>query len=253
MIKDISRDEYLFSEEEYDILSKDTCKLTNEDNHARNMRLSIQRKLLDLNSQILPMIKEHKLDIHNHRIPRNVTSQPYPNPRNYWSVDWICVRYGRDARDIRLLNLDAIPGEDEEFGFLKFQCMQVTVVEQGVEVVLFHSIPTNSFDRGYVHNNIDNEEYRQKLIELVKKLQGYGFVWYAGDDKFEFDTHKSEEFIDFYKNSDRYHTYSYLCKQIPRWDERLLKKNIAQASFEIMDQMYELFQHMKWPMNGGTI
>lgn len=253
MIKDISREEYLFTEEEFNILSEETAMLTNENDEVRILRKSIQQKLLDINAQILPMISKHKLDIHNHRVPRNITSQPFPYPRNYWKVNWICVRYGRSPRDIKLLNLDSVAGEDDEFGFLKFQCFQVDVLYTGVEVSIFHSLPNNSFDRGYVHSKIDDTEFKQKLIDVINNIKGYGFKWYAGDACFDFDTNKAEDFIDFYKKNDTYHKYSSITLAIPRWDKRLLKDHIAENIFEIIDQLYPLFQLMKWPLDGGNV
>ena len=109
-----------------------------------------------------------------------------------------------------------------------------------------HSIPRNSYDRGYLHDNIDNPEVQSKLLDAMYKLKGYGFKWYTDNGEFEIDKHSVGEFIDWYKKNDTLYTYSFCTVVIPRWDERLTKSNWVKTCLDYLTLIYDLYLATRW-------
>ena len=256
MIKDIDRSEYVFTDEDFDTFSVSNATIPSyEDINIKRRREAVQQKLLEINIEINQWIVKSGYDhLYNHPKEKNITSAVYPNPHNNMKVDWMAVRYGRNPKDIEIINNKENFGmnksfEDSDFGFLRFSCFQVGLTKDGVDIGLCHSIPNDSLDRGYTHDKIKNDpQFIDKLINVIKKLQGYGYVWTSGSEEFAFDYREAEEFPDWYSRNDSLHTYSFLTVHIPKWDKRITKENIAETSCDIIDQLYELYELTRYEM-----
>ena len=240
---------FYFIDDEYNILSSDYMYKNNyEDKYVKDNRDSIKQKLLDLNTEILSQIKKDKLDLHNHFNTKNIISLTYPCPRNKDKVDWIGVRYGVSKRTISLINGPEKFDEHSDFGFLKFGCLQISISSTGVQVQLVHSIPNDSFDRGYLHDNLMKDtQLQNNIIESLKPLKGLGFKWYFGNECVKLDDYEPEEFINLYNTKDQFHTYSMLTLEIPKTDERLLESNIHNL-YKYIKLLYPLYNTLKFPI-----
>lgn len=250
MLKDLkSNNEYLFTEEDYETFSQEN--LHSKDVEINKRRSTIRSKLIDIHSEVENVIRN--LGLNPHWSKRNITALPYITPRTESTgVNWIGLRYGRDKRTIKLMTADLpkVSDEDQEFSFLKFQCIQVGISYEGLEISLFHSNPSNSFDRGYLHDKLKTDtELQNKVIEEIKSLKGYGIKWYTGQHCFDIDNERAEDFINFYDSKDEYNTYSFAEVLIPRWDRRLCKDQIYNTIMDYVDLFSELYEYTKWQPN----
>lgn len=244
LLKDIPKENYVFTDEDFDTFKEIYWRDKSwEINKARK---AVQSKLLSYNDEIMNYFKNNKYDLHNHYSERNITSLPYCTDfGNGDRVAWLGIRYGVNPDIINLMNYDK-DREDKKDGFLMFSCLGVNVISSGVEIGLTHSIPRNSYDRGYLHDNIDNPEVQSKLLDAMYKLKGYGFKWYTDNGEFEIDKHSVGEFIDWYKKNDTLYTYSFCTVVIPRWDERLTKSNWVKTCLDYLTLIYDLYLATRW-------
>ena len=245
-IKDINQEQYLFTEEDYDVFDPELIRCTDlEINRKRNI---VKSKLIKLHNEIyLTIHKEYKVDKHYN--DKYITSLPYCNQHNNWEVHWLGLRYGQDGKIVKEMDKD-IADNDPLRGFLMYQCYQINVTNKAFEISIYHSTPRNTYDRGYVHSKIDDKEYQQKLIDAINKLKGHGFIYYAGEGKFNIDQEEAENFIKFYNKYDLYGTYSSCIVAIPVKSRLLLKENIVTTCIDYIDLLSELFNVMRWVKNG---
>lgn len=250
MLKDIKNsDLYLFNEKDYETFSQEN--LHSKDIEINNRRNRVRTKLIDLHLDIEDEIK--KLNLNPHWNKRNITALPYITPRTEGTgVNWIGLRYGRDKKTIKDMTADIpkVSDEDQEFSFLKFQCIQVGIDYEGMGISLFHSNPSNSFDRGYLHDKLKTDtKLKSKVIEEISKLKGYGIKWYTGNHIFNIDLEDAIKFIEFYDKYDEYNTYSFAEIIIPRWDSRLKKSEINNTVIDYVDLLTPLYETIKWKPN----
>lgn len=250
MLKDFKNsDMYLFNEEDYETFSNEN--LHSKDVEINNRRNMVRAKLIDIHLDIEDVIKN--LDLNPHWNKRNITALPYITPRTETTgVNWIGLRYGRDKKTIKSMTADLpkVSDEDQEFSFLKFQCIQVGISYEGMGISLFHSNPSNSFDRGYLHDNLKNDlKLQDKIIQEINKLKGYGIKWYTGEHCFDIDKEESNKFIEFYDKYDEYNTYSFAEIVIPRWDARLKKDVINNTVTDYVDLLTSLYEVTMWKSN----
>ena len=238
----IEEDDYYFTKEDFDIFEKSLQ--TSKDINLNKQRKEVQDKLLHLNPKIISKLNGKKL--FNHYNSKNITSLPYCHPRNNFRVNWIGLRYGQDPKVIKDMNAGNLP-EDDGYSFLQFACIQVSVVYEGLQIALFHSIPQNSFDRGYLHDHIDDSNFADNLVNIIDDLKGLGLYWDCNGTIYEFDKHdNSYDFIDWYKKEDEYGTYSICAINIPRWDIRLLQENLLDSIMFYIDKLYYLLEVIRW-------
>lgn len=263
MVKDISN--FYFTDEEYDIFAEkhqNTRTL-----YTEKIRKEVQEKLLDLNVDMLKLIRDRKLELFNHSKQQNITSLIFPCVFNKGKVNWLGVRYGKHPADIRELNKTI--GKDEKdikMGFQKHACMQINVGYNGVDVGIFHAVPNDAVDRWYLHDHINNNDTKliDAILNQIEGLKGFGFEWNIWDTNLEgvelpdfggsnlpekvyrFDVENAEDFISWYKANDRDGCYSSMLVHFPRYDERINKDNIANTSIEIFEQLYDLYKLLSW-------
>lgn len=241
MIKDIN--DFYFTEEDFETFKPEWQ--TNKELWLNNRRKDVQQELLELHKQIYPKIKENGWNLWEHYNSKNITSLPYCHPRNNFRVNWLGIRYGQDPTIIKFMNQDKLP-DDDGYSFLQFACIQVSVVNSGIDIALFHSIPQNSFDRGYVHDHINDLKFKTQLINIVNELKGYGIQWDCNGHTFYFDVDPAEQFPTFYEKYDEYNTYSTCHVYIPMWDIRLQKDNIVNTIMYYMELLYKLLEVVRW-------
>ena len=253
MIKDINS--FYFTDDDYDIFSRTNATLNTKD--IRDKRLHLQEKLLTLNSELYPHILQNNLNLSVHQNPEHITSLAYPCAFNCYRVDWLGIRYGRNARDIRDLEkvINNIPNyqktaEDKRLGFQKYACLQVNVCYSGVEIGIFHSVPNFAVDRLYMHEHLHDKELQQKILNEIKKLKGYGYKWQISNQDytytFDLDADNVSNFIDFYKSCDKQGCWSSMLKHFPRYDEKINKYNIIDTALEIMTDLKPLYELVIW-------
>lgn len=253
MIKNIN--DFYFTNDEYDIFSKENASLGTKEIQERRNRL--QEKLLQLNSELYPLILQNNLNLSTHKSSEHITSLAYPCFFNRYRVDWLGIRYGRNARDIQDLEevINNIPNyqrtrEDKRLGFQKYACLQVNICYTGVEIGIFHSVPDFAVDRMYMHEHLDNKELQNKIIEEIRKLKGYGYVWEISNEDvvypFDFDKEDPKDFIKFYKDNDKDGCWSMMLKHFPRYDERINKQNIVNTALEIITDLKPLYELVIW-------
>lgn len=247
---------YYFDELDFNTFEESKVTLNTKD--IRDARKRVKGKLLDLNDELLQVLRQAKLDLHNHSNPNNITSLIQPCEYNHGKVNWLGIRYGRSASAIAELNFGLGKDEkDEKLGFQKYSCMQVNICYDGVEVGLYHAVPADSVDRWNLHEHIDDTELQTKLINEIRNLQGYGYKWIVSDKignryEFDFDNRKAEEFISFYKEYDKDGCYSSMLMHFPRWDERIQSSNLVMTCYKIIEQLYNLYQLIIWKKKEGT-
>lgn len=244
LLKDIPRDNYVFTEEDFDTFKEIYWR--DKSYEMNKSRKIVQQKLLNYNDGIINYLKNNKYDLHNHYSERNITSLPYCTDfGNGDKVVWMGIRYGVNPDLLGNLNFDKLSGDRKE-SFLNFQCIGVNVTEHGVEIGLTHSIPRNSWDRNYLHEHIDDPDVQTKVMDALYKLKGYDFTWYIGSEEFWIDRHSVSEFIDWYKKNDLSGTYSFCTVTIPRWDERLTKSNFSKTCLDYITLIYDLYLATRW-------
>ena len=254
MLKDLKNSEeycsvYLFNEEDYETFSKENIHSKDVDiNRRRNV---VKSKLVDIHSQIGGIVEN--LGLNPHWSKRNITALPYITPRTEGTgLNWIGLRYGRDKGTVKLMTADLpkVSDEDQEFSFLKFQCIQVGISYEGLGISLFHSNPSNSFDRGYLHDKLKTDtDLQNVIIREINNLKGYGIKWYTGNHIFNIDLEDAIKFIEFYDKYDEYNTYSFAEIIIPRWDSRLKKNEINNTVIDYVDLLTPLYETIKWKPN----
>lgn len=181
--------------------------ISKDDSNIRESRIEVRDKMLSIHNRIYEDIKELGIDCHWRK--DNITSLIRPCQYNKGKVDWIGVRYGKQAWEIKELNKGAI---ENELGFQKHACIQYAISASGFEINLFHDVPHDAVDRGVLHRNLENLEKRIQIEEELRKLKGHGFYWHIGDAKFDLDKDDISKFYEFYINNDRDGKLSSLCK-----------------------------------------
>lgn len=202
---------YFFKFEDYEIFFNRNQYRT--DSTIAKKRKAVQEKLIAIHELIYPKVK--KLNLNCHWDPNHVTSLIWPSPYNRNRVNWMGVRYGKTKYEIKQLNKGIIE-KDEEYGFQKHACLQFCIYSKGFDISLYHAVAHGAVDRAHVHEKLDDQSFRKKLVEEIRKIQGYGIVWYLDDyivdvsEEFVFDEEEPENFIKFYKENDREGKSSYL-------------------------------------------
>lgn len=237
---------YYFNEDDYKIF--DTENVSSIRPEIIEKRKIVQQKLFDINDDIKDILRNKNL--HNHWRNENITSLIYPCVFNLGKVSWLGIRYGRSKEEVNQLNYNLGVNSKERKGFQKHACFQINIEKKGVAIGLYHAVAEGAIDRMFLHENIDNK--KDILINEIKKIQGYGFVWDIWDKqdtnyRFEFDNHNPEDFIDFYKINDMDGRTSFLLYLIPKKDKRIqTKKGIEEISLEIIDMLYDFYNEIIW-------
>lgn len=254
MIKDI--DDLYFTDEDFDVFEPAKATLNTSD--IRDRRKLVQQKLLEFNEQDLyPLINAHNLNLKVHNKPEHITSLAYPCFWNNYRVDWLGIRYGRNSRDIAQLEeiMNTLPNyqrtaEDKKLGFQKYACLQVNVCYSGLEVGIFHSVPNFAVDRMYMHEHLGESQLQTAIINEIKKLKGYGYVWTIGNQYenhvYDLDIEKAEDFIQFYNSYDRDGMWSSMLKHFPRYDDKIDKNHITETCYSIIEQLKPLYELIIW-------
>lgn len=255
MAKDISN--FYFTDEDYDVFHKDKAALNTRE--VREKRGLVQEKLLAFNRDFLyPKILQGGLNLATHKSPEHITSLSYPCAFNNYRVDWLGIRYGRNARDIEelqeIMSMGASSGllgvEDKKYGFQKYACLQVNISYTGLDVGLFHSTPEDAVDRMYLMKHIDDMNVQDGIIEELRKLKGHGYVWTISDNEFShsfnIDAERPEDFIAFYREYDRKGMWSMMLKHFPRYDEKINNVNLLNTCYNIIEQLKPLYELVIW-------
>lgn len=250
MIKNIN---YYFDDEDYDVfeLSRQGLNTSAEREARENVRL----KLLELNKLLLSDITNAGMDLHNHpdsiKNPRLITSLTMPCEFNKGKVNWLGVRYGKSKQHLDLLNYGInYKDKNDKLGFQKYACMQVDVCYSGVDVGIYHAVPNDALDRGYLQDKID--EIAPEIIKQLQTIRFKGYKWNVYDpvenklNVFDFDERPLEEFIPWYKEYDGNGKYSSMLKHFPRLDERISVDNIEDTCFDILSELYDLYRVLSW-------
>ncbi len=260
----IDNTNYYFTDDEYDVFKED--RQTSALKPEMDMRRRIRQKLLDLNEEILPIIKEKGWNLHNHYKKSNVTSMIVPNELNKGRVNWLGVRYGKSKSELEQLNY-GLPryGDDRSgdiLGFQKYTCMQINVSYTGFEAGIYFAVPHDSVDRNYLQDKID--DLKDQIVSELNNLKGYGFKWsvwntnidaqnsvpdfgYADpENTFDFDARDPEEFIDWWKKNDVDGCYSSMLMHFPRHDKRISEEAIVETIIDIFEKLYDFYNIISW-------
>lgn len=260
MLKDVSIDDYLFTDEDYDTFQEQYQKSIHPDIMRR--RKQVQEKLDIIHQDLLPELwkRGYNVDIHPAatKWKRLKYSWDRPVPYNKGIVNWMGIRYGRKT-EVEALNWGA-EEKEQKIGFQKFTCFQVDVAQYGVEVGMFHAVPYDNIDRPEMRSKMSNAKFRQGLIDILKDLKGYGLVWSVSpkglgtpedvEQTFAFDFEDVENFPEWYMKYDTDGSYSSLLYRFPKWDRRVLKENIVNSCLDIFDILYPIYDYIKWKGKG---
>lgn len=237
---------YYFNEKDYEIFDENNVSSIRPE--ILEQRKIVQQKLYDINDNIKDELL--KKNLHNHWRNENITSLIYPCVFNLGKVNWLGIRYGRSKREVNQLNCNLGANSKERKGFQKHACFQINIESKGIAIGLYHAVAEGAIDRMFLHEYIDDK--KDILIREIEKIQGYGFVWDIWDKqgnnyRFEFDNHKPEEFIDFYKKNDTDGRTSFLLYLIPKKDKRIkTQEGIEEISLEIIDILYDFYNEIIW-------
>ena len=235
----------------YELQDKNTKEL-------RKGRKQVQNKLLELNDYLKSRVINYNL--HPHWKKENITSLLFPCEYNHGRVSWIGLRYGRSKREISLLN-EGRESKDLFLGFQKYNCFQIDISLDGLDIGIYHSVPNDSVDRMYVRENIDTPSFQLELKRILPTLLGYGYKFSVGQlgavsnkwetKTFEFDAYYEKdivkEFTLFYKTYVTDGTHSSLLYHYPRYDERIAQKELIEYEFiKHIERLYPLYDQMSW-------
>ena len=262
MLNGVVKEDYLFTNDDYDTFKEEYHSSIRPDIMDRRHR--VQEKLDLIHKEVLPEFvkKGYNISIHPaaDKWPRLKYSWDRPVPYNKGKVDWMGIRYGRKT-DIDDLNF-GITNKDQKIGFQKYTCFQIDVAQYGLEVGIFHAVPHDSIDRMNMHEKLRDDEFRSGLVNILKQIEGYGFVWSISpkgtgtpedvEHIFNFDIDEIETFPDFYEKYDVDGTYSSLLYRFPKWDRRVLKENITKSCLDIFDLLYPVYDYIKWKRKEGV-
>ncbi|MDR9855632.1 phospholipase D family protein [Paenibacillus sp. VCA1] len=245
---DYDLDSYYFTFQDYETLFPKYH--SSESPIIRKRRDEVRRKLLNLNDILKYELV--KLNLHNHwassKNPKWTTSQIEPSSYNHDRVSWICVRYGKHKKNALLGG-----GSAEHYeSFVKHACMQVTVVEDGIQIGLFHATANGAIDRNYLRSKIDS--LRDEIHYQIAKLRGEQLVWHIYDPKanrtirsFKIDEENPNDFVDFYKKYDAEGYESFCISQLQPDDENLKTvSTIVQIAKGKIEKMHPLYRLITW-------
>lgn len=249
---------FYFTDEEYDVFKLE--KQNSISKETRDIRDSVKEKLLKLDKELSRFIVKNGYDLHTHYNPQNTVSSTRPNVFNKGMVNWLGIRYGKSEPAIKALNEFAESKADKS-GFQKYACLQLDIVDTGVDIGIYFAVPHDSIDRMIVHQYLDNDqdgEYTEKLIKCISTLKGYGYKWSVSykevenykevwkEAVFDIDSNDAEKFIEFFNKYDREGAYSSMLQHYPRYDDRIKSDKIVLECEKIFSQLYELYQLMTY-------
>lgn len=243
----IEKNEFFFTDDDYEVFDPEL--VTSTDIKINQQRNIVKNKLLKLHDLIYPTIRDHKLEIYKHYKETNITSLWYCNPRNNWKVDWLGLRYGQNPKIVKEMDKD-LQSDDPDRGFLKYQCFQINIRYSGIEIGIYQNTPRNTYDASYLKEKIEDIEYQAQLISVLNDLKGLGLIWYIGQSQFNLDKEPAQNFIEFFNKHFIYGVYSCITVDIPRYSPLLLKNNIRSTCLYYIENMYKLFEIVRWKMNG---
>ena len=235
----------------YELQDKNTKEL-------REGRKEIQYKLLELNEDLKSKVINYNL--YPHWKKENITSLLFPCEYNHGRVNWLGLRYGRSKKEISYLNKGR-DFKDPFLGFQKYNCFQIDISLDGLDIGIYHSVPNDAIDRMYVREHIEESEFQEKLKPILETLLGYGYVFSVGQlgavsnkwetQKFDFDAHYEENIIDeftkFYKKYVTNGTHSSLLYHYSRYDERIAQKELIEYEFmKHIERLYPLYKQLSW-------
>ncbi|MDU1854386.1 MAG: phospholipase D-like domain-containing protein [Clostridium baratii] len=242
--EDFDLSERIFKYYDYEILFFRNQKLIEESINKR--RKELREKILDIHDSVYKQLEGEKVYCHWNK--QNITSIIRPCMFNKDRVGWIGVRYGKSKGEIDLLNSGW--NYDDYTGFQKHACLQFAIVQNGLDINLFHAVKNGAIDRGYLHEKINVK--KDEIIKELNKLKGENLVWYIYENdkqvkKFDLDLEDSKEFIDFYKKNDTEGRESFLSYLVKPNDPRL--RSIESVSELIVDKfkkMLPLYNLLAW-------
>ena len=224
----------------------------------REGRKEIQDKLLEINNDL--KLKISKYNLYPHWKKENITSLLFPCEYNHGKVNWIGLRYGRSKKEISYLNKGR-EMNDPFLGFQKYNCFQIDISIDGLDMGIYHSVPNDAVDRMYVREHIEEPGFQKKLKPILEDLLGYGYVFSVGrlgavsnkweTQRFEFDAYYEEnvtkEFVLFYKKYVTDGVHSSLLYHYPRYDERIETKEQIESEFmKHIERLYPLYNQLSW-------
>ena len=244
---------------DYDTFRPEFTQLNTSEIRSRRKR--IQDKLLDINADIKNDMA--KLNLFPHWKSENITSLTFPCEFNHGNVGWLGVRYGRSKRAISLLN-EGRESNDPFLGFQKYNCFQIDIALDGVDMGIYHSVPNDAVDRMYVREHIDDADFQKNLGMILQNITGYNYTFSVGQPgivsdewkthSFNFDAYYDgdilKEFTKFYKTYVVDGTHSSLLYHYGRNDERIHEKE--QIESEFFKHVYRLLNFYKlfsWNIN----
>lgn len=224
----------------------------------REGRKEIQDKLLEINNDLKSKVSKYNL--YPHWKKENITSLLFPCEYNHGKVDWIGLRYGRSKKEISYLNKGR-ESNDPFLGFQKYNCFQIDISIDGLDMGIYHSVPNDAIDRMYVREHIEEPEFQENLKPILEDLLGYSYRFSVGSlgavsnkwetQSFEFDAHYEDnivkEFTEFYKTYVTDGTHSSLLYHYPRYDERIETKEQIESEFiKHVERLYPLYKQLSW-------
>lgn len=227
--------EYYFNQEDYETFNTENSK--SEELFIKQRRGEVQRKLLEIHEQILPILQKMGLKCHYNK--KNITNSIVLISMNKQQLRWLGVRYWNDVSKLKIL-------KDSDVGAAKFSNLQFCLTSNHFQIELFHAVPNDAIDRAYLHNHINQiqEKIIKELQSIVKKVDG--MVWIIQNDQnqieFDFTKEEVEDFIPFYKENDQEGYFSELSIAFEPNDERIkTKEGICKLIIETFEVLLPLY------------
>lgn len=247
-------DDYVFSMEDYDTFKPENC--FREDTEIGNRRRIVQKKLLELHKEISKKLLEGKYNICQHYNNKNITALPYINvttPRKE-GINWLGLRYGMPLSEADELGFSMHGGKNKISGFLEHQCFQINILYDGVEVALFHSNRTGTYDNAYITRHLNNNDLDviNNIKQCVSKLKYIPVQFYFGSSVFDPSIDDVNYFVDFYLDNNELGYYQKCGIKFSRLDPCLLKKNFVDICIFYIDCMYDLYLALSYKKENNT-
>ncbi|MCM3541754.1 phospholipase D family protein [Priestia megaterium] len=243
---------FYFDLDDYITVSKQWSTVANIE--ATKRRKAIRDKLLVLNRDIEPKVREWDLYPHYHK--DYISSGITPSEFNHGRVKAIWIRYGKHkselnpyggvARKYKKGNKDPI----EQFH--KHACFQLSFSSKGIDLGMFHSTAHNGIDRYFVREHWN--KVKGEILTNYQHILGYRFIWHFYDAKndvskyrFEIDKGTPEEFLNFYLEHDEDGLESFCMRHFHLDDERIrTKERILTEALKTYKVLIPIYQAMTY-------
>ena len=211
---------------------------------ARQERLKVQEKLLELHEILYPEIQKRGWDVYEHHMSQHVTSSFRHNERASKVIDAIWLHYGRSEEELRLYQ----EAYGENMTSLFHMRLEVLVFKSHLWVEVRIGKRDGSYpDREYVREQLkNNPEFLTQYFDLIKNLDKEFRVCVANEEEGVHDFEGEEDLKEFTLKDNPRLYYFRIGREYQPDDKAISNQNIVSTimnDFEKLYPIYQLFKH----------